>query len=152
MPELKTRRTKASVAAFLSAIPDPQRRKEARTLATLLRKATGKAPAMWGPSIVGYGSMRYEDSKGHANDWFPVGFSPRRAALTIYLMVGLRAHAALLKDLGPHKVGGGCLYITHLADIDHKVLSRLVARSMATNLAAAPREKAGTPRPAKRAV
>ena len=152
MPEIKTQRTQASVSAFLNAIVAPDRRKEARTLASLLRKATGKAPAMWGPSIVGYGTMRYEDGKGHTNDWFPVGFSPRKSALSVYLLGGLRAHTALLKELGPHKVGVGCLYIARLADVDLTVLGRLVGRSLTTNLAAAPRQKAGKPKRAKRAV
>ena len=133
MAELKTQRTKASVTAFLSAIDDPDRRKDARALVALFRKATGKAPAMWGPAIVGYGEMTYEGSSGRSGLWFPVGFSPRKAALTIYLMGGLKAHAALLRQLGAHKVGGGCLYIRRLADVDTAVLFRLIAKSSATN-------------------
>jgi Domain of unknown function (DU1801) len=135
MAELKTRRTKASVTAFLSAISDPDRRKDARALAALIRKVTGKAPAMWGPAIVGYGEMTYEGSRGRTGVWFPVGFSPRKGALTLYLMGGLKAHAALLTQLGRHKVGGGCLYLRRLADVDTKVLSRLIARSAASNRA-----------------
>ena len=135
MTELKTQRTKASVTAFLSAIGDPDRRKDARALAALIRKATGKAPAMWGPAIVGYGEMTYEGRSGRSGVWFPVGFSPRKGALTLYLMGGLKAHAALLKQLGAHKVGGGCLYIRRLADVDTTVLSRLIAKSNATNSA-----------------
>ena len=99
MTELKTQPTRASVTAFLSAIDDPDRRKDARALAALFRKATGKA------------------------------------ALTIYLMGGVTAHPALLKQLGAHKVGGGCLYIRRLADVDTTVLSRLIAKSHALNLA-----------------
>ncbi len=135
MTELKTQRTKASVAAFLSAIDDPDRRKDARTLAALFRKATGKAPAMWGPVIVGYGEISYEGASGRSGVWFPVGFSPRKAALTVYLMGGVKAHPALLKQLGPHKVGGGCLYLRRLADVNTTVLSRLVAKSYALNIA-----------------
>ena len=135
MTELKTQRTRASVTAFLSAIDDPDRRKDARALAALFRKATGKAPAMWGPAIVGYGEISYEGSSGRSGIWFPVGFSPRKAALTIYLMGGVTAHPALLKQLGAHKVGGGCLYIRRLADVDTTVLSRLIAKSHALNLA-----------------
>lgn len=135
MTELKTQRTKASVAAFLSAIDDPDRRKDARALAALIRKATGERPVMWGPAIVGYGEISYEGRSGRSGVWFPVGFSPRKAALTLYLMGGLKVHAALLKQLGAHKVGGGCLYIRRLADVDSAVLSRLIAKSHAANCA-----------------
>ena len=135
MAELKTQRTKASVTAFLSAIDDPERRKDARALAALFRKATGKAPAMWGPQIVGYGEISYEGASGRSGVWFPVGFSPRKAALTVYLMGGIKAHPDLLKQLGPHKVGGGCLYLKRLADVNTTVLSRLIAKSNALNIA-----------------
>ena len=133
MAELKTQRTKASVTAFLSKIDDPERRKDARALAALFRKATAKAPVMWGTAIVGYGDMTYEGSSGRGGAWFPVGFSPRKAALTIYLMGGLKVQASLLKELGPHKVGGGCLYIRHLAEVDTGVLARIIKRSYAAN-------------------
>ncbi len=133
MAEIKTQRTKASVSDFLSAIPDPIRRKEARTLAALIRKATGSSPAMWGASIVGFGAVTYTGTRGRTVDWFPVGFSPRKATLTIYLMGGLKAHSDLLKQLGPHKVGGGCLYLSKLAEVNTKVLSQLIVRSAATN-------------------
>jgi hypothetical protein len=129
MPENKTQRTNASVAAFLAAIPDPSRQRDAKSLATLIRKATGERPAMWGSSIVGYGQMTYHGSNGRAVDWFPIGFSPRKAALVLYLMGGLKANASLLAKLGPHKVGGGCLYLSRFAEIDSKVLTRLVRLS-----------------------
>ena len=129
MAENKTQRTNASVAAFLATIPDAARQRDAKTLAALLRKTTGEKPAMWGSSIVGYGQMTYEGSSGRSVDWFPIGFSPRKAALVLYLMGGLKAHASLLADLGPHKVGGGCLYLRRLEDVDMKVLSRLVKLS-----------------------
>ena len=126
MAENKTQRTKASVAEFLAAIPDPDRRRDAKALAALIRKATGEKPAMWGTSIVGYGEMTYEGSSGRTVDWFPIGFSPRKAALVLYLMGGLKLHAKLLSGLGPHKVGGGCLYLTRFGEIDPAVLARLL--------------------------
>jgi hypothetical protein len=125
----KTQRTKASVAAFLAAIPDPHRQRDAKALAALIRKATGVKPAMWGSSIVGYGQMTYEGRSGRVVDWFPLGFSPRKAALVLYLMGGLKANANLLAELGPHKVGGGCLYLPRLEEIDTKVLARLITLS-----------------------
>lgn len=133
MAENKTQKTRASVAAFLNTIPDAGRRKDARALAALIRKATGSAPAMWGSSIVGYGDCTYEGRGGRSVEWFTVGFSPRKAALAIYLMGGLGAHGALLRALGPHKVGGGCLYIKQLEGVDTKVLGRLIAGSHAAN-------------------
>jgi hypothetical protein len=129
MAENKTQRTKASVAAFLAAIPDPHRQRDAKALAALIRKATGDRPAMWGSSIVGYGQMTYEGRSGRAVDWFPVGFSPRKAALVLYLMGGLKANANLLAALGPHKVGGGCLYLPRLEEVDTRVLARLITLS-----------------------
>lgn len=133
MAENKTQRTNASVADFLSAIPDPQRQRDAKALAALIRKATGERPAMWGSSIVGYGQTTYQGSNGREVDWFPVGFSPRKAALVLYLMGGLRTNADLLAKLGPHKVGGGCLYLGRLEDIDTKVLTRLISVSHKRN-------------------
>jgi hypothetical protein len=129
MAENKTQRTKASVAAFFAAIPDPDRQRDAKALAALIRKTTGERPAMWGSSIVGYGQVTYQGSKGRAVDWFPVGFSPRKAALVLYLMGGLKANANLLAELGRHKVGGGCLYLPRLEEIDTRVLTRLIRLS-----------------------
>jgi Domain of unknown function (DU1801) len=127
--ENKTQRTEASVADFLAAVPDPRRQRDAKALAALIRKATGEKPAMWGTSIVGYGQTTYEGSNGRIVDWFYVGFSPRKAALVLYLMGGLKAHASLLAELGPHKVGGGCLYLTRFDEIDTDVLTRLIRLS-----------------------
>ena len=152
MAEIKTQRTKASVSAFLSAIPDPIRRKEARTLAALIRKATGTPPAMWGTSIVGFGALTYTGRGGRTVDWFPVGFSPRKAALTVYLMGGLQAHSDLVKQLGPHRVGGGCLYLPKFAEVDTKVLSQLIAESAGTNTRMTRRAKTASAEPRKRAV
>jgi len=134
MAENKTQRTTASVAAFLAAIPDPQRRRDAKALAALMRKATGERPAMWGTSIVGYGQTTYQGSTGTV-EWFPVGFSPRKAALVVYLMGGLKANAGLLKELGSHRVGGGCLYLRRFEEIDPKVLMRLIKLSHKGNRA-----------------
>jgi len=152
MAELKTQRTRASVSAFLAGIPDPEQRKDAKALAALIRKVTGETPAMWGRSIVGYGEMTYTGSNGRTVDWFPVGLAPRKAALTLYLMGGLRVHANLLKGLGRHKVGGGCLYLARLADVDRAVLARLITASYALNTQETPRATRKRPKSRKRAV
>jgi len=86
MAENETQRTNASVAAFLAAIPDPHRQRDAKALAALIRKAIGERPARWGSSIVGYGQVIYRGRSGTA-DWFPIGFSPRKAALVVYTKV-----------------------------------------------------------------
>jgi len=136
MRENKTQRTTASVAAFLAAIDDPRRRRDAKALAAVIRKTTGEKPAMWGSSIVGYGQTTYQGRTGTV-DWFTVGFSPRKAALVVYLMGGLKANAALLRELGPHKVGGGCLYLSQFEEIDTNVLTRLIKLSQKMNRRAA---------------
>ena len=133
MTENKTQRTNASVSAFLAAIADRQRQRDAKALAALMRKATGEKAAMWGSSIVGYGQATYQGSGGRTVEWFPVGFSPRKAALVVYLMGGLKANAGLLPKLGPHRVGGGCLYLPRLDEIDTKILTRLIKLSHKAN-------------------
>lgn len=133
MAENKTQRTTASVAGFLAAIADPQRQRDAKALAAIMRKATDERPAMWGTSIIGYGVTTYQGRSGRTVDWFPVGFSPRKAALVLYLMGGLKANASLLKELGPHKIGGGCLYLRSLEEIDTQALARLIKRSHSRN-------------------
>ena len=126
MAELKTKPTKAGVQAFLRGIEDEDKRRDSQTIAQLMREATGSTPKMWGSSIVGFGSHTYRYPDGRELDWFPVGFSPRKNALTFYLMGGLKSHAALLSKLGRHTTGKGCLYIRRLDDVDVTVLEKLI--------------------------
>jgi hypothetical protein len=133
MAENKTQRTKASVSAFLATVSDPQLQRDAKALAALIRKATGERPAMWGSSIIGYGQTTYRGRGGRTVDWFPVGFAPRKTALVLYLMGGLKANAGLLGKLGRHKVGGGCLYLPRLEEVDTEVLARLIKLSHKAN-------------------
>ena len=129
MAELKTKPTKASVAVFLRGIEDAEKRKDCQTIARMMKQATGAAPKMWGPSIVGYGSYHYRSTSGREGDWFQLGFSPRATALTLYLVGGLERHAGLLKRLGKHKTGMGCLYIKRLSDVDVAVLEEIIRES-----------------------
>lgn len=139
MAELKTQRTRASVAQFLAGVADEQRRADSKRLAKLLRSATGETARMWGPAIVGYGSHTLRYASGRTLDWMLVGFSPRKQALVLYIS-GLSKLGDLLAGLGPHKrSGGGCLYVKRLADLDEKVLVALVKRSVA-NLRKAARD------------
>jgi hypothetical protein len=96
----------------------------------IMRKATGAEPKMWGSSIVGFGAYHYRYANGREGDWFLTGFSPRKQNLTLYIMGGFEQHAELLKSLGKHKTGKGCLYINRLDDIDLPTLRKLVKRSV----------------------
>ena len=129
MAELKTRKTTASVSAFVSRIGDEQRRKDARAVLAMMRESTKSKPSMWGSSIVGFGRLHYKYASGREGEWFRVGFAPRKDALTLYLCGGLAAQRDLLEKLGKFKMGGGCLYVKSLADVDQRVLKRLIARA-----------------------
>jgi hypothetical protein len=127
MAELKTKKNRASVAAFLNGIEPEQRRKDCKTIARMMKEATGEKPAMWGKGIVGFGSYHHRYASGREGDWFLTGFAPRKQDLTIYLGTGrFRQRAALLKKLGKHRTGKSCLYIKKLADIDLDVLRELI--------------------------
>ena len=130
MAKLKTQKTRASVSAFLKGIADDARRKDCQTLVRIMKAAVGTAPKMWGASIVGFGEYRYKYASGRENDWFLVGFSPRKQDLTLYIMGGFDRHGALMSKLGKHKTRGSCLYIKRLSDIDTAVLEKLVSASV----------------------
>ena len=121
MAEPKTKPTKESVAKFIAAIEHEQRRKDAKAVEKIMRDVTGEKAVMWGAAIVGYGS--YKSSTG---DWPRVAFSPRKANLVLYILSGLKEAPPLLKKLGKHKVGGGCLYINKMEDVDEATLRELV--------------------------
>lgn len=126
MAELKTKRTQASVTDFVNGIDDPQKKADAKKVAAMMRKATGKRAKMWGTSIVGYGVYEYENSIGKGFEWPITGFSPRKQALTIYIMCGFTKFAPLMKKLGKYTTGKSCLYIKRLSDVDEKVLQDLI--------------------------
>ena len=128
--ELKTRKTNASVAEFLAAIPEAEMRADCRAVAKMMRKATGAPGRMWGASIVGFGDREYKGASGSTR-WMIVGFAPRKANLTLYLLGGIQHNPALLKKLGKHTTGKGCLYVKRLADVDVKVLGEIIAASAA---------------------
>ena len=130
MAENKTRPTKISVAGFIAALPDEAKRADARTLVKMMQVASGEKPAMWGPSIVGFGSVHYVYESGREGDMPLIGFSPRKPALVIYGVA--RTSEALLDKLGKHTTGKGCLYIKKLADVDVKVLEKMIAFAVKT--------------------
>jgi hypothetical protein len=131
MAENKTRATKASVAAFVDGIAEPAKRADAKALVELMQKATGEKPAMWGPSIIGFGSYHYVYDSGREGDMPLVGFSPRKAATVLYVRAGTPGTEALLAKLGKHTAGKGCVYIKKLADVDETILEKLVAKCVA---------------------
>ncbi len=131
MAELKTKRNRKSARKFIDGVKDAGRREDAFKIMSLMEEVTGAKPEMWGDSIVGFGTYRYEYESGRSGEWFLTGFSPRKANLTLYIMSGFSQYPELLKKLGKHKTGRSCLYINHLEDVDMKVLRRLVKESVA---------------------
>lgn len=128
--EAKTKPSDNSVAEFIAAVPEERRREEAAAVDALHRRVTGCAPQMWGPSIIGYGSYHYRYDSGREGTMCRAGFSPRKAAMTVYLMGNYCDRQAevdaLFARLGKHTTGKSCLYIKRLADVDLAVLERLV--------------------------
>ena len=135
MAENKTKPTKASVAGFIGAIADDTRRADARALVKLMQAVAGEKPKMWGPSIIGFGSCHYAYESGREGDMPLVGFSPRKPATVLYGLKGFPGSEAFLARLGPHKEGGGCVYVKKLADVDPKVLKAIVVKSVAATRA-----------------
>lgn len=127
LAEVKTKETSASADSFIDSVADEQKRKDSRTILKIMEKATKEKPKMWGTSIIGFGNVRYKSpSSGREVDWFKTGFSPRKTNLTVYFGTDVNKHADALKKLGKHKTGMGCLYINKLADIDIKVLEKMI--------------------------
>ena len=131
--EIKTKATEVAIADFIADVPDAKRRAEAEVIDAMHRRVTGLDPKMWGPSIIGYGSYDYVYDSGHSGTMCRAGFSPRKAAMTLYLMghyLDRQSEAdALLAKLGKYRNGKSCLYINKLADVDLEVLEKLVALS-----------------------
>lgn len=130
MAENKTKATIASVTEFINSIEDRQKRADARKVAAMMRRVTGKRAKMWGSSIVGYGTYHYKYESGREGDFMITGFSPRRQALTVYILAGFRRFDTLMGKLGKYKTGKSCLYIKRLSDVDEKVLEKLIDRSV----------------------
>ena len=130
MAELKTRPTDISPSKFISGIEDEGSRKDCRMLLKLMKEVTGKAPRMWGSSIVGFGNYHYRYRSGLEGDWFLTGFAPRKRDLTIYIMPGFSDYSVLMARLGKFRTGRSCLYVRKLDDIDLVTLRQLVEQSI----------------------
>jgi hypothetical protein len=130
--ELKTKRTDASVDDFLAGVEPEAKRADALDLLAMLTEVTGERPAMWGDSLVGFGSYDYRYASGRRGTWFRIGFSPRKRDTTVYLMDGVEHHADALARLGPHRLGTSCLYLPRLERVDLEVLREVLAASWAS--------------------
>ena len=131
MAEIKTKPTAASVEDFINSVRDEQKRKDSFVILEMMRKASKEEPAMWGSSLIGFGKIRVKSpATGREVDWFRIGFSPRKANISLYLTGNVKRHAAALEKLGKHKTGVGCLYINKLEDIELKVLKEMIDASL----------------------
>jgi hypothetical protein len=128
-----TRPTDGDVAAFLDGVADERRRADAWVVFDMMRRLTGAEPRMWGASMVGFGRQPYTTADGKQRDWFAVGLSPRKAALTLYGLTYYGTNADLLDRLGRHSTGKGCLYIKQLDEVDRDVLGELITHAWRTN-------------------
>ena len=126
LAEIKTKQNSSSVGAFIESIPDEQKRKDCQVILNLMENATKEKPKIWGSSMIGFGKLTYKSpTSGREVEWFKMGFSPRKANLSLNL-IDLKRHADALKKLGKHKAGMGCLYINKLEDVDLKVLEAMI--------------------------
>ena len=128
MAEPKTQKNDGEVDQFLAGVADEQRRTDCLNVLELMRNVTGEPAAMWGKAIVGFGSFHYR-GKTSEGDWFPVGFSPRKQNLVLYLHCILEEQTALLEKLGKHKIGKSCLYLNKLDDVHIPTLKKLIKKA-----------------------
>lgn len=129
MAELKTKENEASVEEFLSSIADEAQREDCKKVAAMMEKAARAKPKMYGANIVGFGNQTLKYASGREQEWMQIGFSPRKANLTLYLTNDESWDEDLLSKLGKHKLGKGCLYIKRLSDVNEDILERLIEKS-----------------------
>ncbi len=130
MAKLKTKKNKVSVTGFINKVENKQRKADCFEIMDIMQEITKEEPAMWGSSIVGFGSYHYVYASGAAGDWPLTGFSPRKQNLALYIMPGFDQYEMLMSKLGKYKTGKSCLYISSLADIDKAVLKKLIKNSV----------------------
>lgn len=124
---LKTTKNKKSVSAFVAGVKDETKRGDTKKIISLMQKATGKKPVMWGGSIIGFDSYHYKSERSaQEGDWPIIGLSPRSANITIYIMPGFKNYQPLLKKLGTYKTSVGCLYIKRLSDVHIPTLEKII--------------------------
>lgn len=131
MYELKTKENDNSVITFIESVENPKKREDAYKLLDIFSETTNEKAKMWGPSIIGFGAYHYKYKSGHEGDAPLVGFSPRKAKISLYFATGDTERQELLKDFGKHTSGKSCVYINKVADIDVEVLKVLIQQSVA---------------------
>ena len=140
MAQTKTKPTQMSVADFIAAVENPNRRADATALVALLEEETGEPATLWGSSIIGFGRYHYRYGSGHEGDAVMVGFSPRKANLVLYMAADEPQRSERLARLGKHKSGKGCVYLNRLSDVDESVLREMARLSVETLKARYPAE------------
>jgi hypothetical protein len=130
MAENKTKPSKKSAAEFINSIKDKEMKSDCLKLASIMKKATGEGPVMWGASVVGFGNVHYVYKSGREGDWMKTAFAPRKKNLTVYIFPGLEEYKQDMVKLGKYKTGMSCLYIRRLSDVDIKVLERIIVKSV----------------------
>lgn len=130
MSDMKTTENDGDVIGFLNCVENKRRAEDARLVMEIMERLSGLPPRMWGDSIIGFGSYRYKRKDGSAHSFMLTGLSPRKAALTIYIMPGFSAYGDLLAQLGPHRHSSSCLYITRLDKVNIDILEDLIRRSL----------------------
>jgi len=133
MAEIKTKATDADVLEFIRTFADSeQKRADSLSLLKLMGELSGFEPRMWGPTMIGFGSYHYKSERSRQEgDWPLIGFSPRKAAISLYVYTGLPEHGHLLEGLGKHKMGAACIYVKKLSDINLTVLEELIKATLA---------------------
>ena len=130
MAKNKTAETSVDVFDFINLVEDEQKRRDSYRLIELMQEISGYDPKMWGPSIIGFGTYHYRYESGHEGDAPILGFSPRKAAISLYIYTGLEEHQYLLEDLGKYKIGKACIYVKKLADINEKSMIAIMEKSI----------------------
>ncbi|HRO41440.1 MAG TPA: DUF1801 domain-containing protein [Flavipsychrobacter sp.] len=132
MAELKTKKTAADVYEFIETFANTeQKRKDSHELIKLMQEVTGHEPKMWGPTMIGFGQYHYKsDRSSQQGDWPLVGFSPRKAAISLYVYTGSKEHEHLIQNLGKFKMGKACIYVNKLSDIDQNELKKLMQETI----------------------
>lgn len=132
MAEIKTKQTNADVFEFIESFANSdQKKKDSYELIKLMQSISGFEPKMWGPSIIGFGKYHYKSEKSkQEGDWPIIGFSPRKAAISLYVFTGRKDHEYLLKDLGKFKMGKACIYVNKLSDININSLTNLIQETI----------------------
>lgn len=128
--ENKTAATSKDPYHFIDeTVESEEKRKDSLALIDMMKKITGHEPKMWGPTMIGFGDWHYVSPSGREGDWFSMGFSPRKAAISLYITMDASGHPELMSRLGKHTTGKGCIYVKRLSDVDMGVLEELAVTS-----------------------